>query len=139
MTAQLRVPLLLFLSALISLLASCRQEEGWKTTPDMEGQSNPAQRLFRTAIENTTPSYRGLWVDRQGNRGWAVGEGGTIVATADAGATWKPQASATTNRLHSVTFSADGQRGWAVGDGGTIVATADAGATWKPQDRTSVV
>ena len=53
------------------------------------------------------------------------------MATADAGATWKPQASATTNGLYSVTFSADGQRGWAVGSRGTIVATADAGATWK--------
>jgi photosystem II stability/assembly factor-like uncharacterized protein len=60
--------------------------------------------------------------------GWAVG--GTILATVDGGATWRPQSSGTQQTLWSVHF-ADASRGGAVG--GTILATVDGGATWKPQ------
>jgi photosystem II stability/assembly factor-like uncharacterized protein len=65
-------------------------------------------------------------------RGWAVGSGGTIVATSDGGQTWQPQASGTTNDLYSVYGSGDGKTLWAVGDRGTILHSAD-GATWQPQ------
>src|SRR5262249_12649078 len=66
-------------------------------------------------------------------RGWAVGfSSGTIMATGDGGASWRPQTSGTTENLWSIHF-ADAQRGWAVGAGGTIVATSDGGANWRPQ------
>ena len=70
------------------------------------------------------------FVDAQ--RGWAVGWRGTILATADGGASWEPQTSNTTEDLYSVAF-VDAQRGWAVGDNGTILVTADGGASWAPQ------
>jgi photosystem II stability/assembly factor-like uncharacterized protein len=63
---------------------------------------------------------------------WAVGPGPTIVATTDGGATWAPEAPATTNDLYGVTF-ADSADGWAVGPAGTVVATTDGGTTWAPQ------
>ena len=63
-------------------------------------------------------------------RGWLVGNGGTILHTADGGATWQIQDSGTDYDLTAVAF-VDGQGGWAVGDGGTIVDTADGGATWR--------
>ena len=69
-------------------------------------------------------------VDAQ--HGWAVGDDGTILATADGGASWQPQTSNTTEHLLSVGF-VDAQRGWAVGENGTILATADGGASWQPQ------
>lgn len=62
---------------------------------------------------------------------WAVGEGGTILATTDAGRSWQAQASGTSQDLSSVTFLADGQRGWAVGTVGTILTTTDAGRSWQ--------
>jgi photosystem II stability/assembly factor-like uncharacterized protein len=64
--------------------------------------------------------------------GWAVGDGGAIVATRDGGVTWALQTSGTGKDLWGVHF-ADARTGWAVGLGGTIVATRDGGATWAPQ------
>ena len=63
---------------------------------------------------------------------WAVGEGGTVIATKDGGATWNEQASGTTSDLTSVTMGSD-RAGWAVGDGGAIVVTGNGGTTWKGQ------
>ncbi|MCC6295751.1 MAG: hypothetical protein IT469_03470, partial [Pseudomonadales bacterium] len=72
-----------------------------------------------------------FFVDAQ--RGWAVGDGGTVIATRDGGARWQPQASGTQAWLQSLHFAADGQRGWAVGVDGTVIATRDGGASWQPQ------
>lgn len=63
---------------------------------------------------------------------WAVGDRGTIVASAGGGTRWIPQTSGASADLKSVAFS-DSAHGWAVGDGGTIVATTDGGARWHSQ------
>lgn len=65
--------------------------------------------------------------------GWAVGAGGTILATRDGGKTWQAQTSGKRASLSSVQFLADGQRGWAVGDGGIILATSNGGENWRQQ------
>jgi hypothetical protein len=64
--------------------------------------------------------------------GWAVGAGGTILATRNGGASWEVQHSSTDQRLLYVYF-ADAQTGWAVGAGGTILCTRNGGASWEPQ------
>ena len=83
--------------------------------------------------------------------GWAVGVGGTILATADGGQTWSQQlacaqtaaavvqqycqpqsADRVTQALRSVSF-VDSAHGWAVGSGETMLATADGGRTWVQQ------
>src|SRR5437660_307936 len=80
---------------------------------------------------NTTNFLVGVsFVDR--SHGWAVGSGGTIVATTNGGATWSAQTSGTTNFLEGVSF-VDRRHGWAVGIDGTIVATTNGGATWTAQ------
>jgi Segregation and condensation complex subunit ScpB/Photosynthesis system II assembly factor YCF48 len=58
--------------------------------------------------------------------GWAVGTGGTILATRDGGTSWEPQKSETEHNLFGVHF-VDAHTGWAVGTGGTILATRDGG------------
>jgi photosystem II stability/assembly factor-like uncharacterized protein len=63
--------------------------------------------------------------------GWAVGDGGVILHTEDAGKTWSTQASRTKEGLRSVHF-ADRSAGWAVGDR-VILHTEDAGKTWAAQ------
>lgn len=65
--------------------------------------------------------------------GWAVGEGGTVLHTADAGQTWESQPSGTTRTLRGVDF-VDSRHGWAVGDTGTILRTDDGGRTWERED-----
>ena len=60
---------------------------------------------------------------------WAVGVGGTILHSTDAGATWSAQQSGTSADLLSVSF-ADAQHGWACGPS-AVLATTDGGLTWN--------
>jgi photosystem II stability/assembly factor-like uncharacterized protein len=65
--------------------------------------------------------------------GWAVGDGGLILATTDGGSNWCVQNSGATDDLMSVKF-ADNQRGWAVAfEHGTVLSSRDSGATWQRQ------
>ena len=58
---------------------------------------------------------------------WAVGVGGLILHSSDAGATWAPRPTGSDADLWSVSF-VDTQNGWACGD--AVLATHDGGATW---------
>ncbi len=64
--------------------------------------------------------------------GWAVGDGGTILHTADKGNSWGTQASGTTANLRAVAM-ADKYRGWAVGQENTILRSVD-GMHWNGQN-----
>jgi photosystem II stability/assembly factor-like uncharacterized protein len=66
--------------------------------------------------------------------GWAVGVQGTILHTANGGATWVPQNSPTADSLNRVQFVSPTQ-GWIVGLNGTILSTGDGGATWTQSPR----
>jgi photosystem II stability/assembly factor-like uncharacterized protein len=72
----------------------------------------------------------GVFFQSDGRRGWAVGAGGRIVATQDAGENWTLQTSNTTDDLHGVWFVTTSE-GWAVGVNGTVRKTVNGGATWQ--------
>jgi Photosynthesis system II assembly factor YCF48 len=85
---------------------------------------------------STSNNLQSVAFAADGRHGWAVGWGGTILATEDGGAHWIPQASPTYNypfNLYAVAFAADGRHGWAVGTLGAILATEDGGAHWTEQ------
>ncbi|MCW3071267.1 MAG: hypothetical protein JWO44_1157 [Bacteroidetes bacterium] len=63
------------------------------------------------------------------NSGWTVGTAGTILHTANGGASWVAQNSGVTKTLFSVRFTS-ATEGWAVGRDETILHTTNAGATW---------
>lgn len=65
-------------------------------------------------------------------RGYAVGDGGVVLATTDAGKTWKRQNSGTRTDLLGVAFPSTMQ-GYAVGKKGTILSTRNGGGTWNQQ------
>src|SRR5207302_1374369 len=65
--------------------------------------------------------------------GWVVGSAGTILATTNGGASWKPQKSGSQETLYDVAFPAP-RVGWAVGGLRTIVSTKDGGRTWKVRE-----
>ena len=69
-------------------------------------------------------------------RGWAVGTGGSVVATTNGGATWKASTTGTGLNLVAVDF-VDATHGWAVGYTASlvqmIVSTKDGGTTWTSQ------
>ena len=91
-------------------------------------ERNAVQRLQVVPIAINGASFL-----QNGQRGWAVGDNGQILATSDSGRTWTAQTSGALYKLSAVQFNADGQRGWVVGDGGTILATGDGGRTWAAQ------
>ncbi len=62
--------------------------------------------------------------------GWAAGENGTILATADGGDHWQPQTSGIKDDLWSVHFI-DTNVGMAVGEKGAILTTIDGGNHWR--------
>jgi len=66
--------------------------------------------------------------------GWAVGAQGTILHTANSGASWVVQPSSTSEILQRVQF-VGASRGWAVGLNGTILSTANGGETWTESRR----
>jgi photosystem II stability/assembly factor-like uncharacterized protein len=69
--------------------------------------------------------------------GWVVGadgetNAGVILATTNAGETWKARSPRGSKPLRAVSF-ADAFHGWAVGEAGTVLVTVDGGKTWKAQ------
>ena len=66
--------------------------------------------------------------------GWAVGEGGVIIATTDGGKTWNSQSSGYELTLRGVDFT-DESNGWVVGQLGLILNTDDGGKTWTVQGK----
>ncbi len=67
----------------------------------------------------------------------AVGDNGTALRSADAGATWVKADSTTTDTLTSVALGPDGRTAIAVSFNGTALRSADAGATWVKADSTT--
>ena len=61
--------------------------------------------------------------------GWAVGNGGTLLATRDGGTSWVQVLVGVSDDLRHVRF-ADPRRGYAVG-GAALLSTADGGASWQ--------
>jgi C1A family cysteine protease/photosystem II stability/assembly factor-like uncharacterized protein len=91
----------------------------------------PAPAGWSEQVSGTTQ-----WLDAvtfvDGLHGWAVGWGGTIVATSNGGASWAAQTSGTTEDLRGVAF-ADASSGWTVGRAGKLLRTTNGGATWVPK------
>lgn len=63
-------------------------------------------------------------------KGWVVGEFGTVLATADGGKTWHAQKSPVETTLFGVEF-ADADTGFATGIEQVLLRTTDGGQTWK--------
>lgn len=68
----------------------------------------------------------------EGKNGWAVGGGGTIIATQNGGESWSLQQSGVTSELTAVDF-VDADYGWATGPGRVLLKTDDGGTRWTPQ------
>lgn len=66
-------------------------------------------------------------------KGWAVGDGGTIVTTVNSGKTWTRQSSGVSSQLIAVDFVTS-KLGFAVGKGGRILRTRDGGSHWVKTD-----
>jgi photosystem II stability/assembly factor-like uncharacterized protein len=77
---------------------------------------------------NATEDLHGVHFRPDGRHGWAVGAGGVILRTTDAGVTWT-RSLPTTFSLNGVCF-VDDTTGFAVGNSGTVMKTTDSGGSW---------
>ena len=83
-----------------------------------------AQATWTPRMVDTTAN---LWAATNGDGVMVVvGEGGTILTSADGGATWTRRESGTTAWLTSVTYATALKRYFTVGEGGAIHSSADA-------------
>lgn len=83
-------------------------------------------------VDSGTTQFLSAVQMRSNSTGWAVGVGGTILRTLDAGATWSPQTSGTNAILNKVNF-VDLATGWVVGSSGLIRKTTNGGDSWTAQ------
>ncbi|MFO0066311.1 MAG: YCF48-related protein [Pirellulaceae bacterium] len=110
-------------------------------------QAIPDERNLPPRKETSEPLQHAPWVDgmlrsvciQSLDRGWAVGDRGTILATTDGGRQWSAQVSGTSHPLLAVTFH-DDRSGWAVGGAiepplkisrGVLLRTSNGGKTWQ--------
>ena len=98
-----------------------------------------AQVSFDTQTSGTIQNLKGSTIKPGSTTVWAVGAGGTILNTTDAGNTWTSQSSGVTATLEDVMWGASGNGGlefvWACGSSATALSTMDAGATWAVQSQ----
>lgn len=91
-----------------------------------------AQQAWFSQTSGTTQQLNSVCFSSLTN-GWAVGNGGTILSTTNAGLIWNQQNSGTTSDLKSVSFISQTTTGWAVGINGVILFTSSGGSTWSVQ------
>ncbi|MBI3193625.1 MAG: T9SS type A sorting domain-containing protein [Ignavibacteriae bacterium] len=121
-----------FISGITNDVHFINSDTGWFVNSD----------IYRTTDGGGTWSPSGLsgvkkidCTDR--NNCWACGNGGKIVYTSDAGASWIQQTSGTTSNLRDIEFATP-QIGW-TGEGGTIILkTTTGGTTWFPQTTANI-
>jgi photosystem II stability/assembly factor-like uncharacterized protein len=77
---------------------------------------------------NAAEDLRDVFADTDGRLVWVVGDGGLVLSSADAGASWTRRTPSTYD-LYGVWFTSASE-GWAVGDGGTVLHTLNGGAGW---------
>jgi photosystem II stability/assembly factor-like uncharacterized protein len=90
----------------------------------------PGQAGWFTQASFTARNLLGVFFLPDGRSGWAVGSGGAIVHTGDAGASWSTQVSGSALNLNAVWFTS-ATEGWIVGNSGTVLHTLDAGQVWS--------
>ena len=121
------VGLIFFIALVVGTWYLTRETEDARTDP--LGAAGRWE-LQRSGTENTLLDVK--FIDDM--RGWAVGQGGVIIATNDGGKTWTGQHSGYELTLNGVEF-ADESNGWIVGQLGLILNTTDGGRTWNVQGR----
>lgn len=89
----------------------------------------PAQAGWITILNvPAIEDLHGVFFLSSGRTGWAVGNGGVVMKSSDAGANWSRQVITTFN-LEAVWFA--GATGYAVGGNGQVFQSTDLGAHWS--------
>lgn len=110
-------------ATVIAQVAGVRDSVGFLVLPAAGG--------WIVQTTNSSRTLNGVYVQPDGRTGVAVGDGGELLRTTNAGATWTRIASNTLFNLNAAWFTT-ATEGWVVGGNGTILKTTDAGVSWNP-------
>jgi photosystem II stability/assembly factor-like uncharacterized protein len=88
----------------------------------------PTTQGWVVQISNASEDLHDVFADADGRLVWAVGNGGLVLSSPDAGTTWTRRVPSIYD-LHGVWFTS-ATEGWVVGEAGTVLHTLDGGATW---------
>jgi photosystem II stability/assembly factor-like uncharacterized protein len=88
----------------------------------------PTMTGWLVQTSNAAEDLYDVFFDGAGRLGWAVGSGGVVLSTTDAGTTWARR-TPTTYTLRGVWFTS-ALEGWVVGHLGTVLHTLNGGSTW---------
>ena len=107
-------------------------------TPSVTPAFSPAPTMTPVSLNHWVTQNSGTSNNLNGvyfvssSTGWAVGDNGTVLHTADGGNTWSYQTGTSPYNLRDVCFT--GGRGWIVGYGsppnGIVFTTSDGGVNW---------
>jgi len=90
----------------------------------------PAASGWFVQTSNSAVQLNDVFIQSNGRHGCAVGDGGEVLLTFDAGENWAHWTSGTAFNLNAVWFVSDSV-GWAVGGNGTALRTQTGGRTWN--------
>ena len=114
-------------------------QEHFAVSPQPIGQ--PGTTVVSSSLRADARLHDVFFLDAE--RGWAVGDRGTICHTTDGGRSWHLQSAGVDCPLHSVYFI-DARSGWAVGGythpfthtgTGVVLITDDGGRSWKSKQQ----
>jgi photosystem II stability/assembly factor-like uncharacterized protein/Cdc6-like AAA superfamily ATPase len=105
-----------------------RLAERWSSAWWLEPQEQNA--FARLSLVDEPLNAVALAAD--GRTAIAIGHGGTILRSDNAGATWSLAGARKPINLEGIALTADTRTGIAVGEGGTILRSTDGGASWVP-------
>lgn len=72
-----------------------------------------------------------LLFNRDGQRGWAVGQDGNALMTRDGGRTWQAMPTASKAHLRRIVFDREGKTGLIVGENGLVLVSDNGGQNWR--------
>ena len=125
-TGSDRDPSLLSLRAL-PLLALALALVAWPRAARADDASELSRRW--ASPQPTGEALTALWGSDAGV--WAVGDAGTILRSADHGATWSAADSGTTRNLKAIWAAPDEGDLWVAGESDTVLRSTDGGAAWR--------
>lgn len=119
------------LTKALGIVIACGAVAVYYWGPFSEGESSVSARNHRIIRLSHDHLYDLSFPTKE--KGWVVGDYGTILATQDGGKWWSRQETGTHALLRGVDF-VDEKRGWAVGVRGTVLHTEDGGQSWAKQE-----
>jgi photosystem II stability/assembly factor-like uncharacterized protein len=124
---------LLLLAALLLAALQSPYPDAYGTKNWFDWLKYPLERNTPKRLLKVEGAINDIAFAKDGQRGFAVGDGGLVLATDDGGQNWREVFRENRfRRLRALALSPSSNSLAAVGDRGSVIMSADSGVTWKP-------